>query len=166
MVRGDGAGVRAPPADGLGERGMIEAREVEEPEQVGVPDVEEEVVGAGVVAVLHELHQREAEELLIEPDGLLGVPADQGEVMHALNRGRRPVSSRMQVALAQLLPAGTDSLELRTLWLWHNPPPFMCSRSLLRGGGAQGGPPPSNTPASALSIPQPPPHPPRSNPPS
>src|SRR5258708_26302553 len=108
---------------------MIVAREVEEPEQVAVPDVEEEVVGAGVVAVLHELHQREAEELLIEPDSLLGVPADQGEVMHALNPGRRPVSSPMQVALAQLLPAATGPLEPGTLWLPHNPPPLLGSPS-------------------------------------
>src|SRR5258708_15181170 len=143
---------------------MIVAREVEEPEQVAVPDVEAEVVGAGVVAVLHELHQREAEELLIEPDSLLGVPADQGEVMHALNRGRRPVSSRMQVALAQLLPAGTDSLELGTLWLWHKPPPFMCSRSLLRGGGSESGRPPRHQPSSVLPVPHAAPNPHRPDP--
>jgi hypothetical protein len=56
-----------------------------------VADVEEEVVRARVVAVLHELHQREAKELLVELDGLLGVPADQGQVMDPLNGGRRPL---------------------------------------------------------------------------
>src|SRR5258708_3178662 len=144
LVRGDRDRQVLHPADGLGERRMIVAREVEEPEQVAVPDVEEEVVGAGVVAVLHELHQREAEELLIEPDSLLGVPADPGEAMHAPNGGRRPLSSRMQGARPKPLPAATGSLELATVLWGHRPRPFMCARSLLRGGGSKGGRPPWN----------------------
>src|SRR5258708_12666897 len=100
MVRGDGARRVVDPADGLGERLMIVAREVEEPEQVAVPDVEEEVVGAGVVAVLHELHQREAEELLIEPDILLRVPAEQGQATPARTPPHRPSTTPTPLSLA------------------------------------------------------------------
>jgi hypothetical protein len=63
-------------ADGLGERRVVVAREVEEAEQVAVADVEEEVAGAGIVAVLDQLDQREPEELLVEADRLLDVAAD------------------------------------------------------------------------------------------
>ena len=65
--------------------------EVEEAEQVAVADVEEEVAGAGVVAVLHQLDQREAEQFLVEADGLLDVPADQCGVVQAAAGGRRPL---------------------------------------------------------------------------
>jgi hypothetical protein len=41
------------------------AGEVEEAEQVAVADVEEEVAGTGIVAVLDQLDQREPQELLI-----------------------------------------------------------------------------------------------------
>jgi len=43
-----------------------------------VADVEEEVIGARVIAVFYQLDEREAEELLIELDRLFGVLADQG----------------------------------------------------------------------------------------
>jgi hypothetical protein len=42
--------------------------------------------------------------------------------MHTLNGRRRPVTDRMQVALAQIFPAGPDSLKLGTFWLWHGLP--------------------------------------------
>ena len=46
---------------------------------------------------IHELDEGEAEEVLVERDRLLDVPADQREVVHAArrrrrNRGGRPVS--------------------------------------------------------------------------
>ena len=43
---------------------------------------------------------QDAEELLVELDGLLGVLADQGEVVDPLHRAWRPVAERTQVALA------------------------------------------------------------------
>jgi hypothetical protein len=46
-------------ADGPGERWMLVPGEVEEAEQVVVAEVEEEVAGAGIVAVLDQLDQRE-----------------------------------------------------------------------------------------------------------
>jgi len=77
--------------DRLHERRQVVAGEIEEPEQVVVADVEEEVIRPRVVAVLHELNQREAEELLVELDGLLGVLADQRQVVDPLNGGQRPL---------------------------------------------------------------------------
>ena len=75
--------------DGLGEVGVVVAGEVEEAQQVPVADVEEEVAGPGVVAVLHQLDQREPEQVLVEPDRLLDVAADQREVVHPAHRGGR-----------------------------------------------------------------------------
>ena len=66
------------PADRLAERRVLMAREVEEPEQVAVAEVEEDVAGSRVVAVFDQLHQREPEEVLVEPDRRLDVPADHG----------------------------------------------------------------------------------------
>src|ERR1700758_80941 len=94
-------------------------REVEEAEQDVVADVEEEMVGARIVAVLHHLDQRETEELLVELDRLLGVLADQRQGVHAADRCRRAISQRAQVPLAQFFPAGTDAGKLFALWLWH-----------------------------------------------
>jgi len=51
----------------------VQSGEVEEGDQVAVADVEEEVRRPGVVAVLDQLGQRELEQALIEPDGLLDV---------------------------------------------------------------------------------------------
>ena len=73
-------------ADGLREVRVVVPGEVEEAEQVPVADVEEEVARAGVVAVLHQLDQREAEQPLVELDGLLHVTADQREVVHPAHR--------------------------------------------------------------------------------
>jgi hypothetical protein len=76
-------------AEHLGVRADVQAGEVEEGEQVAVADVEEEVRGAGVVAVLDQLGQREAEHVLVEAHGPLDVAADQrGVVQAARGRGR------------------------------------------------------------------------------
>ena len=50
------------PAEHLLVRADVEAGEVEERQQVAVADVEEEVVGAGVVAVLEDLRERELQQ--------------------------------------------------------------------------------------------------------
>jgi hypothetical protein len=55
-------------------------RESKNPSGLLLPMSEEEMVRAFVVAILYQLDQ-EAEEVLIELDRLLGVLADQGEVM-------------------------------------------------------------------------------------
>ena len=47
---------------------VLVSGKVEEAQQVVIPDIEEEVVRSGVIAVLDELDQRESEELLVEPD--------------------------------------------------------------------------------------------------
>jgi iron complex transport system ATP-binding protein len=59
------------------------AREVKEPEQGVVAQVEEEVGRPRVVAVLDQLDQRKPEQALVERDGLLDVAADQRGVMDA-----------------------------------------------------------------------------------
>src|SRR5215217_6931538 len=115
------------PADGLGERRMVVAGEVEEAEQVAVADVEEEVAGAGIVAVLDQLDQRESEELLVEADRLLDVAADEGDVVDPGGGGGRPVGGRAHVALPQPVPAGPDLLQLGSLRLRHDPPPIWSS---------------------------------------
>ena len=53
-------------AEDLGVGADVEAGEVEERQQVAVADVEEEVRGARVVAVLDQLGEREAEHVLVE----------------------------------------------------------------------------------------------------
>src|SRR5262245_23288459 len=119
LLRRDGDRQVLHPADGLGERRVLMAREVEEPQQVAVADVEEEVAGTGVVAVLHQLDQREAEELLVELDRLLHVPADQGQVVHSLDGRVRPLAPRAQILVAQPLTARPHFRELGSLRLWH-----------------------------------------------
>ena len=94
------------PAEHLGVRPDVEAREVEEGEQVAVADVEEEVRRAGVVAVLDQLGQREPEHVLVEADGPLDVAADQRGVVQAAGGGRRTLPGRAQVLLADPLAAG------------------------------------------------------------
>jgi hypothetical protein len=69
------------PADGLGERRVVVAGDVEEPDQVVVAEVEEKVAGAGMVAVLHRLDQREPQEVVVEADRLLDVAADQRDMV-------------------------------------------------------------------------------------
>src|ERR1700683_2885594 len=107
-------------ADGLLPGRVLMAREVEEAEQVTVPDVEEEVVGTRVVTVLHQLYQRKPEEVLVELDRLLGVTADQGQMVDTLDGGMRSARLRSHVLLAQFLPAGADPLEFLTFWLRHD----------------------------------------------
>src|SRR5215218_7832742 len=107
------------PADGLGERRVVVAGEVEEAEQVAVADVEEEVAGAGIVAVLDQLDQREPQELLVEADRLLDVAADQSDVVDSGGGGGCPVGGRAQVAPSQPLPAAPDLLQLCSLRLRH-----------------------------------------------
>src|SRR3954452_4743984 len=85
------------PAEHLGVGADVQAGEVEEREQVAVADVEEEVRGAGVVAVLDQLGQREAEHVLIEADGPLDVAADQRRVVQAASGRLRPLAERLQV---------------------------------------------------------------------
>src|SRR5258707_4618360 len=99
------------------------AWEVEEPEEVVVADVEEEVVGALVVPVLHQFDQGKPEKLLVELDRLLGVTADQGEVVHALNGCRQPAAFPPDIFLAQLCPARAKPLQFLALWLWPTCPP-------------------------------------------
>src|SRR5262249_17276493 len=123
LRRGEEDGQVLSPADGLLERRVLMPGEVEEPEHVAVADIEEEVAGARVVPVLHQFHQRETEKLLVELDGLLDVLADQGEMVHALHRGGRPLTAAPQVLLAQFLPARPDLLEFLALRRWHGSPP-------------------------------------------
>ena len=78
-------------AEHLGVRTEVESGQVEEGEQVAVADVEEEVVGAGVVAVLEDLGQGELQDALVELDGPSYVGADQREVVQAPRAARRPV---------------------------------------------------------------------------
>ncbi len=103
---------------------VIVAGKVEEPEQRPVAEVEEEVAGAVVVAVLDQFDQREAEEILVERDRLLDVAADQREVMDA-RRSAAPAArpcGRTYFA-RELVATGTDGFELGTLGLRHWPAP-------------------------------------------
>src|ERR1700740_173118 len=102
-------------------------REVKEAEQVVIADVEEEVVRARVVAVLHQFDQREAQELLVELDRLLGIFTDQREVMHTADGCRGAVCQRAQIPLAQVFPAGPDAGKLLALWLWHWLTPYVAT---------------------------------------
>ena len=70
-------------------------------EHVAVADVEEEVRRARVVAVLEQLDEREADELLVEADRRLGIGADQREVVHAAAGRRRALALGQEVAVAQ-----------------------------------------------------------------
>src|SRR4051795_11981601 len=94
-VDADGHVVQA--AEDLGVRADVQAREVEEGQQVAVADVEEEVRGARVVAVVDQLGQREAEHVLVEAHGRLDVAADQGGVVQPAGGGRRPCVRVLQV---------------------------------------------------------------------
>jgi hypothetical protein len=113
-------------ADRLAERRVLVAREVEEAQEIAVSQVEEEVAGTGVVAVLDQFHQGEAEELLVEPDGLLHVAADQRGVVDAARGGRGPLGRRTEVALPDLVAAVPYGGQFLTLRLWHPRPPSRC----------------------------------------
>jgi len=73
----------------LGVRAEVEAGEVEEGQQVAVPDVEEEVAGALVVAVLDDLGQREFQDALVKADRPLHVGAEQRGVVDAAGAAGR-----------------------------------------------------------------------------
>src|SRR5882757_429106 len=122
LLLGDREGDVLEAADRLLEGGVIVAGEVEEPEQVAVPDVEEEVRRSRVVAVLDHLHQREAEQSLIEVDRLLDIAADQRDVVNAAG-GRRP-RRRLEVGDTKLVAVLADPVEFGTFGLGH-------ARSLL-----------------------------------
>ena len=94
------------PAEHLGVVAEVEAREVEEGEQVAVADVEEEVRRALVVAVLEELGERELEEILVERDGRLDVAGQQCDVVHAARRRGLALLRRPQVAEPERVPLG------------------------------------------------------------
>jgi hypothetical protein len=69
----------------------VQAGEVEEGQQVTVPDVEEEVVGPLVVPVLDDLGQRELQDPVVEPDRPLHVGAEQRGVVDPARAARPPV---------------------------------------------------------------------------
>ena len=106
-------------ADRLAEVRVVVTGEIEEAEQVAVADVEEEVARPGVVPVLHELHEGETQRLLVEPDGLLDVAADQREVVDAAGGRRRTLPCGAKVGVPERGAAFADGLELRPFRLWH-----------------------------------------------
>ena len=69
--------------------GEVEPREIEEGQRVAVPDVEEEMGRAAVVAVLEDLGERELEDALVEIDRSLDIGHEQRHVVDAASR-RRP----------------------------------------------------------------------------
>src|ERR1700712_2907063 len=97
--RGDGDVLHA--ADRLHAGLEAEPWEVEESEQRLVAEVEEEVRRPGVVAVLHQLDEREPEDVLVERGRALAVGADQGGVVDA-SAGRVPLLDGLEVLLPQL----------------------------------------------------------------
>ena len=72
-VRGDGDREVVEPTEDLGVVAEAEVGEVEEGDRVAVAEVEEEVGGALVVAVLEEIRERELEHVLVEVDRPLDV---------------------------------------------------------------------------------------------
>src|SRR4051794_24391134 len=98
-------------AEDLGVLTECEARQVEEREQVAVADVEEEVVGAGVVAVLEDLGERELEDALIEVDRASYVGADEREVVQAARAARRALRCGPQVAAPDQLALRGDGFQ-------------------------------------------------------
>ena len=96
------------PAEHLLVGADVEAGEVEEGQQVAVADVEEEVVAAGVVAVLEDLRQRELEQLLVEAHRALDVGAHQREVVQPAGRRGWPVGAFSQVRRLDVLALRVD----------------------------------------------------------
>src|ERR1700694_5569900 len=82
--------------------------EIEEGEQVAVPEVVKPVGGAGEVTVLEQLDQREAEHLAVELDRPLNVRRDQRQVMNAPGTGCRPLLFRFEIG-------GRDRLALASV---------------------------------------------------
>jgi hypothetical protein len=97
-------------AEDLGVRAEVKPGEVEEGQQVAVPDVEEEVVGPLVVAVLDDLGQRELQNPLVEADRPLHVGTQQGGVVNAAGAARRPFG--LDVLIVQPGPLGFDGGEI------------------------------------------------------
>src|SRR3954466_9119455 len=105
-VDADGHVVQA--AEHLGVGADVQAGEVEEGGEVAVADVEEEMRGARIVAVLDQLGQREAEHVLVEAHRRLDVAADQRGVVQAASGGPRALAGRLEVRGAD---AGTLGLQ-------------------------------------------------------
>src|SRR5437764_2280381 len=97
-------------AEDFGVRAEVQAGEVEERQEVAVPDVEEEVAGPLVVAVLDDLGQWELQYPLVEADRPLHVGAQQGGVVNAAGAARRP--SGLDVLIVQPGPLGFDGSEI------------------------------------------------------
>src|SRR5690242_18847840 len=97
-------------AEDFGVRADVQAGEVEKGQQVAVPDVEEEVIGPLVVAVLDDLGQRELQDSLVEADRPLHVGAQQGGVVDAAGAARRPFGP--DVLIVQPGPLGFDRGEI------------------------------------------------------
>src|SRR5579863_1608391 len=76
----------------------VKAREVEVGEIVIVTDVEEEVGRTAVVPVLEQFDKGELEEALVERDGSLDIAGEEGKVMQASSRGRRPYTQGSEVS--------------------------------------------------------------------
>src|SRR3954454_13823357 len=87
-------------AEHLGVGAAVQAGEVEEGDEVAVADVEEEVRGARVVAVLDQLGQREAEHVLVEAHGRLDVAADQRGVVQTAGGGGGALADGLEVGVA------------------------------------------------------------------
>ena len=75
-------------------------------------DVEEEVRRALVVAVLEQLDEREAEQVLVEADRALGIGADQREVVHAAAVRLRPLAPGGGTASRSVGPAWREGREV------------------------------------------------------
>src|SRR3954469_3068856 len=93
-------------AEHLGVRADVQAREVEERDEVAVADVEEEMRGPRVVAVLDQLGQRESQHVLVEAHGPLAVTADQRGGVQTPRGGRRAPTVRLQVGVADARTLG------------------------------------------------------------
>src|SRR5471032_3247595 len=82
----------------------VETGKVEEREEVAVPDVEEEMRRALVVAILEELGERKLQQILIEGDRPLNVARQQREVVQPARRRCRPLPCGRKVPRAQRCP--------------------------------------------------------------
>ena len=101
---GHGYGAVVQSAEHLGIGAELEPGEVEECQGVAVADVEEEVRRALVVAVLEDLGQREAQQVLVEADRRLDVGRQQGEMMDPPRGGGRAFARRLQMTGPDGLP--------------------------------------------------------------
>ena len=85
------------PAEYLGVGTEPEVGKVEEGQRVVVTEVEEEMGRSLVVAVLEQLDQREAKEVLVEADRPLDIGAEQRHVVHAAGGRGGSACRRTQV---------------------------------------------------------------------